>query len=304
MRSPRYTILIANRKTGAVRRLTVTRRLLAAALVAVFAPPLLMGLGSKGADQAQIDTLRATNDALLLENQSYRDATGELTAQIGSLQSALTEISEQGQLDEATRAALEKLPAAVRQLAIGGPSGADLQRAPAAATATATPEGTFGILRSLLGTLESRLQSVKTRIDNEAALGRATPTIWPLVGRFTYTSAFGNRKDPFTGLTEFHPGLDISADQGVPVHATADGKVDMAAYDGNYGKAVVIAHGFGISTRYGHLSRFAVTPGQTIKRGDVIGYVGATGRVTGAHLHYEVLLNGNRINPIRLLTSR
>jgi len=303
MRSPRYTILIANRKTGAVRRLTVTRRVLATVFVLVFAPPLLLGLGSKGADQAQIEALRAANDTLLLENQSYRDATGELTAQIGSLQSALTEISEQGTLDEATRSALEKLPAAVKQLAIGGPSRADLQPSKTLGAAS-SPEGTFGILRSLLGSLESRLQSVKTRIDNEQALGRATPTIWPLVGRFTYTSAFGDRKDPFTGLTEFHPGLDISADQGVPVHATADGKVDMAAFDGNYGKAVVIAHGFSISTRYGHLSRFAVTPGQVVKRGDVIGYVGATGRVTGAHLHYEVLLNGNRINPIKLLTGR
>ena len=303
MRSPRYTILIANRKTGAVRRLTVTRRVLATVFVLVFAPPLLLGLGSKGADQAQIEALRAANDTLLLENQSYRDATGELTAQIGSLQSALTEISEQGTLDEATRSALEKLPAAVKQLAIGGPSRADLQPSKTLGAAS-SPEGTFGILRSLLCSLESRLQSVKTRIDNEQALGRATPTIWPLVGRFTYTSAFGDRKDPFTGLTEFHPGLDISADQGVPVHATADGKVDMAAFDGNYGKAVVIAHGFSISTRYGHLSRFAVTPGQSVKRGDVIGYVGATGRVTGAHLHYEVLLNGNRINPIKLLTGR
>ena len=241
MRSPRYTILIANRKTGAVRRVTVTRRLLATVFVLVFAPPLLLGLGSKGADKAQIESLRAANDSLLLENQSYRDATGELTAQIGSLQSALTEISEQGQLDAATRSALEKLPATVRQLAIGGPSRAELRMTPSTPAAASTPEGTFGILRSLLGTLESRLQSVKQRMDTEQALGKATPSIWPLVGRWTYTSAFGDRKDPFTGLTEFHPGLDISADQGVPVHATADGKVEMAAFDGNYGKAIVIA---------------------------------------------------------------
>jgi len=299
MRSPRYTILIANRKTGAVRRLTVSRRVLATLFVLIFAPPLMLGLGSKGADKAQIDALRAANDTLLLENQSYRDATGELTAQIGSLQAALTEISEQGQLDPATRSALEKLPATVKQLAIGGPTRSELATK---SPVTATPEGTFGILRSLLGTIESRLQSVKSRIDSEAALGRATPSIWPLVG--TYTSAYGDRKDPFTGLTEFHPGLDIAAEQGVPVHSTADGKVEMAAFDGNYGKAVVIAHGFGISTRYGHLSRFSVAPGQTVKRGEVIGYVGATGRVTGSHLHYEVLINGNRINPIRLLTGR
>jgi murein DD-endopeptidase MepM/ murein hydrolase activator NlpD len=302
MRSPRYTILIANRKTGVVRRLTISRRWMAAAFLAIACPPLLVGLGSRGADKAQIEALRATNETLVQENQSYRDATGELTAQIGSLQTALTEISEQGQLDENTRRALDKLPASVKQAAIGGPSSADLKATSAAAVAA--PEGTFGILRSLLFSLESRLQSVKDKIANEQALGRATPSIWPLVGQWTYTSPYGNRKDPFTGLNEFHPGLDISADAGVPVHATADGTVQSAQFDGNYGNSVVISHGFTISTRYGHLSRFSVRAGQVVKRGDVIGYVGATGRVTGAHLHYEILLNGNRINPIGLLTGR
>lgn len=302
MRSPRYTILIANRKTGVVRRLTVSRRLMAAALLAIACPPLLLGLGSRGADKAQIESLRTANDTLVQENQSYRDATDQLTAQIGSLQSALTEISEQGQLDENTRRALDKLPASIKQAAIGGPTAADLK--PASAAAASAPEGTFGILRGLLGALEERLQSVKTRIDNQNALAKATPSIWPLVGQFTYTSAYGNRKDPFTGLNEFHPGLDISADPGVPVHATADGTVELAQFDGNYGNSVVIAHGFSISTRYGHLSRFSVRAGQQVKRGDVIGYVGATGRVTGAHLHYEILFGGNRINPIGLLSGR
>jgi len=287
MRSPRYTILIANRKTGAVRRLTVSRRVLTSLAVAVLSPALLLGLGSRGADKAQIEALRVANDSLVQENQSYREATGELTAQIGSLQTALTEISEQGQLDVNTRKALEKLPANVRQLAIGGPTSSDLK---VASAGVSSPEGTFGILRSLLGSLESRLQSVKSRIESEQALARATPSIWPLVGQFTYTSPYGNRKDPFTGETEFHPGLDISAEQGVPVHATADGTVQSAGFDGSYGNAVVLAHGFSISTRYGHLSRFAVRAGQAVKRGDVIGYVGATGRVTGAHLHYELLL--------------
>ena len=302
MRSPRYTILIANRKTGVVRRLTVSRRILAMMAVAVLSPALLLGLGSRGADKAQIETLRTANDLLIQENQSYRDATGELTAQIGSLQAALTEISEQGQLDTNTRRALEKLPANIRQLAIGGPTSTDLK-----ATATATPsspEGTFGILRSLLVSLESRLESVKSRIASEQALAKATPSIWPLVGQFTYTSPYGNRKDPFTGQTEFHPGLDISAEQGVPVHATADGTVQSAGFEGNYGNSIVISHGFSISTRYGHLSRLSVRPGMAVKRGDVIGYVGATGRVTGAHLHYELLVNGNRIDPIRLLSGR
>lgn len=301
MRSLRYTILIANRKTGAVRRLTVSRRVAGLVLAAALTAPIIIGMGSRGADQAQLDVLRTANDSLQQENQSYRESTGELTTQISSLQSALTELGEQAQLDPNTKAALEKL-ARVRPLSVGGPTAADLGRGPTAASST--PERTFGILRDLLGTLETRLQSVRTQIETRQAEARATPSIWPLVGRWTYTSPYGYRSDPFTGLTEFHPGLDISADQGVPVHATADGTVDSAAFDGNYGNAVVIAHGFGISTRYGHLSRFAVHSGQKVKRGDVIGYVGATGRVTGAHLHYEILFGSTRINPITLLSGR
>jgi murein DD-endopeptidase MepM/ murein hydrolase activator NlpD len=299
MRSPRYTILVANRKTGAVKRLTVSRRLAAIVLGGVLSAPVIVGLGSWNADTAQVAALQDANDTLLQENQSYRAATGELTAQIGSLQTALTELGEQAQLDPATKLALDKL-ARVRPLSMGGPTGAEV--AAAKSGVSATPERTFGILRDLLGSLEVRLQSVKTQIETRQAYARATPSIWPLVG--TYSSPYGNRKDPFTGLTEFHPGLDISAQPGVPVHATADGTVQSAFFDGNYGNAVLIDHGFGISTRYGHLSRFAVRPGQAVKRNDVIGYVGATGRVTGPHLHYEILVGGSRINPITLLSAR
>ncbi len=300
MRSPRYTILIANRKTGAVRRLTVSRRVVGLVLSTAVSVPLVLGLGSRNADLAQVEALQGANEALLQENQSYRQATGELTSQIAALQAAMTQLGEQAQLDPATQRALDKLPATVRAQAIGGPSMAELL-APASAS-SATPEGTFGILRALLGTLENKLQSVKSRVESQQALASATPSIWPLVGK--YSSAYGNRKDPFTGETEFHPGLDISADPGVPVHATADGTVESAAADGNYGNAVVLAHGFSISTRYGHLSGFAVRPGQKVKRGDVIGYVGSTGRVTGPHLHYEILFGGRRINPGILLFGR
>ncbi|HEX5070909.1 MAG TPA: peptidoglycan DD-metalloendopeptidase family protein [Vicinamibacterales bacterium] len=259
--------------------------------------PTLLWVGSRGADQAQVDALVAANESLQIENQSYRQATGELTQQIESIQTAMTTLGEQAQLDPATKRALEQLQRTGKMLAIGGPGPTDLAAKPVIST---TPESTFGILRGLLGSLASRLESVKTRIETQQAQGRAVPSIWPLVGR--YSSPFGNRADPFTGQPDFHPGMDISADQGVPVHATADGVVETAAYDGGYGNAILLGHGFGISTRYGHLSQFAVRPGQTVKRGDVIGYVGATGRVTGAHLHYEVLLGGQRINPLSLLS--
>ena len=301
MKSPRYTILIASRKTGVVRRLTLSRRLLASALVGACGLPLLIGMGAGGASVSELDDLRVANDTLKLENESYREATGELADQITSLQAALTQLGEQGTLDPATRAAISSLPKDVRMRAAGGPSNVS---APPVflPSPTKTPEGTFGILRDLLGTIESRLTSVRSQIESQQALARATPAGWPIAGWLS--STYGYRKDPFTGLMDFHPALDIASERGKPVRATADATVESVGYLGNYGNQIQLNHGFGISTRYGHLSGFNVRMGQKVKRNEVIGYVGSTGRVTSPHLHYEILVNGSPINPWRLLRSR
>ena len=114
---------------------------------------------------------------------------------------------------------------------------------------------------------------------------------------------YGRRRDPFTDVNDFHPGLDISADYGQPVLATGDATVVSAGPNGAYGNMVTLDHGFGIITKYGHLSRIAVRGDDQVKRGDVIGYVGSTGRSTGAHLHYEIWMNGRLTNPLRLLAK-
>jgi murein DD-endopeptidase MepM/ murein hydrolase activator NlpD len=121
------------------------------------------------------------------------------------------------------------------------------------------------------------------------------PSMWPVNGQLL--SRFGDRQDPFSGEGAMHPGVDISASIGTPVHAAADGIVSMAEFYAGYGRLVSIDHGGGMTTRYGHLSKFAVVPGQEIRRGDIIGYSGASGRVTGAHLHFEVRLGGSPVNP-------
>jgi murein DD-endopeptidase MepM/ murein hydrolase activator NlpD len=297
MRSPKYTILVANRQTGAVRRFTVARRPLALVTMGILSVPVLMGLGARWSGQAEISRLAQHSESLRLENESYRAATGELASQISTLQSAITELGEDAQLDPAAKRAIDNLPALVRNRAMGG--GVEADALPAVTASLATPDSTFGILRDLLGSLEARLETVRTGVEKQQALAAATPSIWPVVGYLS--SMFGNRADPFTGGPDFHPGLDISASAGTPIRATADGTVESAGFAGNYGNAVVIRHGFGISTRYGHMSRIATKTGTTIRRGDVIGYVGATGRATSAHLHYEILLNGQTINPLRLL---
>lgn len=295
MRSPRYTILIANRNTGAVRRLSLTRRTVALTFGALVFVPLLIGLGASRVDPVELESLRLANESLRIENESYRVATGELAEQISSLQAALTQLGQQATLDPAAREALDRLPAVVKSRAAGGAVAAEV----AAALPQTSPDTTIGVLKGLLGALESGLETVKSTVESQQALARATPSIWPLAGWLS--SGYGNRRDPFDGTADFHPGLDIAAAKGTPIRATADGVVTSAAFNGNYGNAVLIEHSSWISTRYGHLSRFAVRAGQEVRRGEVIGYVGATGRATAAHLHYEILLNGQAINPLRLL---
>jgi murein DD-endopeptidase MepM/ murein hydrolase activator NlpD len=122
----------------------------------------------------------------------------------------------------------------------------------------------------------------------------ARPSIWPVAGRLT--GAFGGRMDPFSGEGAFHTGVDISAPPGTPVRVTADGVVTAASWEGGYGLLVKIDHGGGVSTYYGHLSRSMVQAGQAVRLGQIVGEVGATGRATAPHLHYEVRIGGVPVN--------
>lgn len=125
------------------------------------------------------------------------------------------------------------------------------------------------------------------------------PTLWPIQGRVT--SSFGERTDPFFDEGSFHPGIDIAAQEGDPVHAAAAGIVIKASWGDGYGREVMINHGHGIETVYAHLSGFAVTVGERVVRGEVVGYVGSSGRSTGPHLHYEVRVHNIPVNPHQYL---
>ena len=127
----------------------------------------------------------------------------------------------------------------------------------------------------------------------------SAPNLWPVEGQVT--GSFGERIDPFNGEGAFHSGVDIGSSFGAPIIAPADGVVTFSELLGGYGKAIMIDHGNGISTRYGHLSGYAVTAGQAVHRGDVIGFVGESGRSTGPHLHYEVRINDTPVNPYKYL---
>jgi murein DD-endopeptidase MepM/ murein hydrolase activator NlpD len=300
MPAKRYTVLIADRSSGVVRRATINLRIAVAAVLGVLALPVLIGLGARNSVRSEIDGLHSANNALELENGSYRAATGELTAQIQSLEGVINDLGARSSLDPAQVRAMQKLPAVVKARATGGTQTSSTT-VTNFVTAFSSPEDTFGVLRDLLQGLESRLRFVRRDVEQREALAGATPSIWPTHGWLTGT--FGGRSDPFTGEPGFHQGIDISTDKGQPVVAPADGTVESAAYTGDYGNLITLKHRFGLATRYGHLSAFAVKPGQQVKRGDVLGYVGSTGRSTGAHLHYEILVNGQLINPLQLLTQ-
>lgn len=128
-----------------------------------------------------------------------------------------------------------------------------------------------------------------------------TPAIQPISNKnlTRVASGFGWRTDPFYHISELHAGIDFTAPTGTPIYATADGVIKSAEFNaGGYGNCVVINHGFGYETLYGHMSKIGCRNGQKIKRGDLIGYVGSTGKSTGPHVHYEVIKNGNKIDPI------
>jgi len=128
-----------------------------------------------------------------------------------------------------------------------------------------------------------------------------TPSIWPVIGHIS--DSFGARLDPFSGEGAFHTGVDVSADYGTPVHVTADGVVTVSENHSGYGRLVIVDHGFGITTFYAHLSSYSVMAGAHVKRGEVIGYTGISGRSTGPHVHYEVRVNNAPVNPWRYMKS-
>jgi len=301
MRARRYTFVIADRQTGAVRRLTISLWPTLGAIAVIFALPVLMGLGARWSATAAIVDLQSTNAALQVENASYRAATGQLAGQISALQDAVDQLGERNAVDPDAKRAMDKLPAVVKSRAMGGslPGTPNSVVAPMLKSGFGSTDRALAVLSDLLGVMSNRLDSVRDSVEHRHALAAATPSIWPVVGWLS--SSYGSRHDPFNDEKSFHPGLDISADYGTPVIATADGKVVSAGANGAYGNMVVIDHGFSITTRYGHLSRIAVRGDQQLKRGEVLGYVGSTGRSTGPHLHYEIWMNGHLANPIDLM---
>jgi murein DD-endopeptidase MepM/ murein hydrolase activator NlpD len=245
-------------------------------LLALVASWLAWSHFNSSVSPAEMTRLRHENARLRQVNQTFETS-------IQSLQSKLT--SSEGRTRQlAIMAGLESLGAGA-DVGIGG--GAPLDGA--------TPED-LAALHGRAGQMQGALDAIEVRLGERVRWMSSTPTIAPVRG--ILTSGFGTRSDPMTHGPGLHQGIDIAAAAGQPVFAAADGLVVLAASTSGYGEAVYLAHGFGVTTRYGHLSEIDVRPGQRIHRGDPIGRVGSTGRSTGSHLHYEVRLDGTPVNPL------
>jgi murein DD-endopeptidase MepM/ murein hydrolase activator NlpD len=244
------------------------------------------------------------------ELQSVREELMEQKAQVQNI--ALTMLDYKRQmfflrdLDTKLRRVVSLGPRnrAQQVLGIGGPDELGLQSLAAMGgkkqeEALKEMHQELSELKGAASRQEASLQMLIEYFEDKRSLYASTPSVWPVRG--WVTSPYGNRTSPFSGIVKFHEGLDIAAQTGTPIMAPADGVVVKAGFSSGYGNMVEISHGYGIKTVYGHSSRLNVKPGQRIRRGEVIAYVGDTGTSTGPHLHYEVRLNGLPVNPVKYM---
>jgi murein DD-endopeptidase MepM/ murein hydrolase activator NlpD len=231
---------------------------------------------SKNANPVEIARLKSENERLRKTNLTFDSSVKRLQGQLSQYEERTRQL--------AIVAGVEGLGSGA-EAGIGG--GTPLEEAGASG---------LPVLESRASQLAGALNAVEAKLNERVRWISSTPAIAPVKGIFT--SGFGVRADPMTHGRGDHQGVDIAAAPGQPVRASADGVVIQAAEIGGLGQAVFIAHGFGVTTRYGHMSRIEVRPGQRVKRGDVVGRVGNTGRSTGYHLHYEVRVDGDPVNPL------
>jgi hypothetical protein len=236
---------------------------------------------------ADYNTLRTEREALKTQCHNLEGVVSRTHIELMSLQSLATEVALTYSFTEGGR---QRVPADVLMVAnrghasLGGDYGAS--------------QDAFNMMkgRSFLASYPSAASSL---LREKVYEDSSTPSIWPLHG--VITAGFGQRMDPFTGEGTFHTGVDIAAPAGTPIRAAADGILFHAGPDAGYGNEALIDHGYGLTTKYGHLRTLTVVMGQEVSRGQIIGTVGMTGRTTGPHLHYEVLVGGTPVNPVNYL---
>jgi murein DD-endopeptidase MepM/ murein hydrolase activator NlpD len=231
---------------------------------------------------SRFNTLRAEREALQIHCRNLQGAVTKANEKLVSMQSLAADVALAYGFSDGRR---PHLPGDVLRVASRGVTGADYNASLwAFHRMQATP------------LLVSYRPAVSPAAVDNPYVDSATPSIWPVRGQFT--AGFGQRMDPFSGEAGFHTGVDIAAPAGTPVRAAADGLLFCAGPEQGYGNEALIDHGFGITTKYAHLNTLKVVVGEKVARGQIIGSVGMTGRATGPHLHYEVLVHGTPVNPL------
>jgi murein DD-endopeptidase MepM/ murein hydrolase activator NlpD len=297
-----FNVLIFGHKTSKMRHLKIHKKTVKVALyLLAFA---VLSTTFFFCDYIQVRKKAFELGRLRQEAQAQKSQIHFFSARIEDLEKQLSKLKE---FDKKIRiiANLERGQDVTPFMGMGGPSSSDIREKLKA-------EKDDRALVQQMKTDVERLQSeVMSREESLSELERLletkkdilvhTPSIWPTPGWLT--SGFGFRTNPFTGLTQMHEAVDISNRTGTPVVAPAAGIVSDIGNDNAYGRIMVISHGFGMTTRFAHLSKTLVKVGQRVKRGDKIAEVGMTGNTTGPHLHYEVRLNGIPANPMRYIMN-
>jgi murein DD-endopeptidase MepM/ murein hydrolase activator NlpD len=285
-----YTLIVVPHAKARFRKFQVsvrlTRWVLAAfGVMGLILAGILVHYTWIAVEVAEIRRLRVENLALATKARAYEENAGQLQAKVLQLQSVVTKLGIMAGVEQS-------LPDA----SIGGVGGL---RGSETTPPSIDIASTLQSLDQRVGNLSQKSTRLEAYFKDQREILASTPSIWPTRGYLS--ERFGNRIDPFTGLRDFHPGIDIAVPRGSKVAAPADGVVVFCGPKNGYGNIIVIDHGYGTVTRYGHLDGFNVRPGQRVRRGDVIAFSGNTGRSTAPHLHYEVWVNDQMRNPIEYI---
>jgi murein DD-endopeptidase MepM/ murein hydrolase activator NlpD len=319
----RHIVYVTQGENGAVERFAIPMRyvyvFVAAAITGMFTIAGMAGSYSRMLVKAE--TINHVRDELAMTRKDYaglEKKAHEKDVQVASLGSLASEVSA---IYGLTAGKLRLTHGTAAKSAKSGKSiVADVAKTPLKDDSSGMTDDsyyksldTFYALKDTAATGLNLQQNVNLNLGVRARLGdfapldagdaSNVPDMWPILGPIT--SGFGQREDPVlgNGEGEFHKGVDIGSPDGTPVHAPAGGRVVMAGLGNGYGREIEIDHGNGVVTLYGHLQGFNVMAGQTVVKGEVIGFVGHSGRTTGSHLHYEVQIRGSAVNPHKYLRT-
>ena len=307
LRKRYYILFVARDEDGRIRRIPLPLRyaygFVAAALIGAFTIVGLAGSYTRMLLKTEsFNQMRQERETLRKDYRQMAQIAHDRDVQVASLGALANEVTALYGLRQNRMSASAKTAAAA-SAAAAAPTPATLAQTDSPSQQQVKSSiDQFYVLRTeaLSGRISRALEGgLSPEFSGDWTAIADAPSMWPLEGRVG--SSFGQREDPINGEGAFHSGLDIEAPYGTPVRAAADGTASDASMGAGYGRQVVLDHGHDVETVYGHLSAVAVVPGQHVTRGQVIGYVGQTGRATGPHLHYEVRVHNVPVNPHKYL---